>query len=67
MKIYCEGSHCSKRDSCAIHCVEEGEYQYIDYSTYGGGSSWADENSINHIKTWSSCGDDGNYKLYKNI
>lgn len=32
---YCEGSRCKKRDKCALHCVEPGEYEYIDWSTYG--------------------------------
>ena len=66
MSIYCEGSQCKKRDTCALHCVKPGDYEYIDWSTYGGGHSWSDE-KCTHIDTWCDCGDNGDYKKFEKI
>lgn len=62
--IYCEGSQCKKRDKCALHCVGPGNYEYIDWSTYGGGHAWSDEKGT-HVETWCDCGDNGDYKKFK--
>lgn len=63
---YCEGSQCKKRDKCALHCVQPGDYEYIDWSTYGGGHAWSDKNGT-HVETWYDCGDNGDYKKFKPI
>ena len=68
MKIYCEGTNCKKRDTCAKHQAEENVwYEYIDWSTYGGGHYWTDAEGNNHSETWWNCGDNGNYKLYERV
>lgn len=64
MTTYCEGSRCEKKDKCALHCVGPGDYYYIDWSVYGGGHCWADEEGKSHIETWIDCGIDGNYKNF---
>lgn len=66
MKTYCEGSHCKKRNTCIKHQIKNTEalYEYIDWSTHGGGQCWRDGEGKNHCETWFDCGDDGNYKLY---
>ena len=65
MKTYCEGLNCLKRDTCAKHQVTSGDWcEYIDWSNYGGGHYWVDEDGKAHCKTWTDCGDAGNYKLY---
>ena len=65
MKTYCEGSRCSKRNTCALHYMEENKvYEYIDWSNYGGGRYWTDENGEPHCETWANCGDEGNFKNY---
>ena len=63
---YCEGSQCKKRDKCALHCVESGDYEYIDWSNYGGGRAWSDEEGT-HIETWCDCGDNGEYKKFVEV
>ena len=63
---YCEGSQCKKRDKCALHCVGAGEYEYIDWSTYGGGRAWSDEEGT-HVETWCDCGDEGDYKKFEPV
>lgn len=62
--IYCEGSQCKRRDKCALHCVEPGDYEYIDWSVYGGGHAWTDEKGP-HVETWCDCGDNGDYKKFE--
>lgn len=66
MSTYCEGSQCKKRDQCASHCVKPGDYEYIDWSVYGGGHAWSDENGT-HVETWCDCGDNGEYKKFKGV
>lgn len=66
MSVYCEGSQCKKRDTCALHCVPPGDYEYIDWSVYGAGHAWFDEKGT-HIETWNDCGDNGNYKKFEPI
>ena len=66
MSVYCEGSQCKKRDKCALHCVKPGDYEYIDWSTYGGGRAWSDETGT-HVDTWCDCGDNGEYKKFELI
>lgn len=66
MKTYCEGTNCAKRHTCAKHhAVEDEWYEYIDWSTYGGGHCWTDAEGNSHCETWTDCGDAGDYKLYK--
>ena len=68
MKTYCEGTDCKKRDTCAKHRVVENEwYEYIDWSTYGGGNYWTDSEGKSYCETWFDCGDNGNYKLYTEV
>lgn len=55
--VYCEGSQCKKRDKCVLHCVEPGEYEFIDWSTYGSGTCWTDLNGDSHCEIRHSCGD----------
>ena len=66
MSGYCEGSQCKKRDKCALHCVEPGDYEYIDWSNYGGGCAWSDEEGT-HVETWCDCGDNGEYKKFEPV
>ena len=65
MNIYCEGSACSKRDICALHCniIENEVYEYIDFSQYASGSCNGD--GLATIEHW--CGDTGNFKRFKSI
>ena len=63
---YCEGSQCKKRDNCALHCVKPGDYEYIDWSTYGGGHAWIDETGF-HVETQFNCGDNGDYKKFVEV
>ena len=65
MNVYCEGSHCKKRDKCALHCVEPGEYEFIDWSTYGSGQYWNDSDGTPRCKVEHSCGDNGDYKNFE--
>ena len=69
MKTYCEGTNCKKRATCAKHQVKDTEtwYEYIDWSTYGGGHCWTDAEGNSHCETWTDCGDAGDYKLYEEI
>ena len=68
MKTYCEGTNCAKRHTCAKHrTVEDEWYEYIDWSTYGGGHYCTDAEGNSHCETWTDCGDDGNYKLYERV
>lgn len=58
--VYCEGTHCSKRDTCSLHVkanVPNQIYEYIDWSTYGSGASWTDLNGDSHCEISHSCGD----------
>ena len=61
--VYCEGSQCSKRDTCALHCDMKvnTDYEYIDFSNYGSGS--ADSNGNVTVTSW--CGDAGDFQRYK--
>lgn len=67
MKTYCEGSNCTKLNTCAKHQVKNMEicYEYIDWSTYGGGRYWTDAEGNSHCETWTGCGSAGDYKLYE--
>ena len=69
MKTYCKGANCKMRDTCAKHQIKDTEsfYEYIDWSTYGGGHFWRDTKGNNHYETWTDCGIDGNYKLYEEV
>lgn len=64
MSTYCEGSQCKKRDNCMLHCVAPGDYEYIDYSTYGGGEAWTDEQGETHVETWAYCEVEGHHKKF---
>ena len=64
---YCEGVNCSKRDKCTLHCVPPGDYEYIDWSTHGGGHAWSDADGNSHVETWTDCGDAGKFKKFINI
>ena len=66
MSTYCEGSQCKKRDKCALHCVEPGDYEYLDWSTYGSGHVWIDETGF-HVETQFNCGDNGDYKKFVEV
>lgn len=63
MDIYCEGTQCKRRNSCALHCdTKENEiYQYLDYSTQG--SARYDDNGPSVLEHW--CGDAGEYRHYE--
>lgn len=67
MGSYCEGMFCSKRNQCALHRVSLGTYEYIDWSTYGGGQAWTDAEGNTHIETWADCGDEGKFKKFITI
>ena len=69
MKIYCEGSNCTKRNTCTKHKIKDTEYfyEYIDWSNHGGGRCWTDHEGTNHWETYIDCGDEGDYKLYEEI
>ena len=64
MSTYCEGSHCSKRDTCKLHNPGEGTHNYIDWSTYGSGSCWNDSDGTPHCEVDYSCGDKGDFKKF---
>lgn len=58
---YCEGTHCSKRDMCAKHVkanIPNAVYEYLDWSTYGSGTYYNDENGNTICEITHSCGDD---------
>ena len=65
MAIFCEGTNCQKRDTCAYHTdIKDNElFDYMDLSTYGSGS--ADSTGYSKVEYW--CGDYGEYKHYKHI
>lgn len=64
MKLYCEGSCCSRKNECALHCPQPGILcEDIDWSTHGGGHAWSDENG-SHVETWCDCGDAGEFKKF---
>ena len=67
MSTYCEGTSCSKRDKCALHCVAPGAYEYLDWSTYGSGRYWNDPDGTPHCEVDHSCGDLGNFKHFKEL
>ena len=64
MNTYCEGTHCDKKSHCALHCVGPGEYEYIDWSTYGSGSFIKDKNGNYQSVIEHSCGNLGDFKHY---
>ena len=64
MNTYCEGTHCDKRSHCALHCVGPGDYEYIDWSTYGSGSFIKYTNGNNQSIIEHSCGNLSNFKHY---
>ena len=61
--MYCPGSNCSKRETCANHF---GSGQLIDFSTTGTAVAGYDHEGkrISHCEI--DCGDNGYYKHYKN-
>lgn len=63
MPVYCEGKTCSKRDTCKFHNPTDNRklYQYLDWSTQGSGCM----NAVNVTIIDYSCGDRGNYRLYR--
>lgn len=67
MSVYCEGSCCSKRSICHLHNPGEGTHQYIDWSTYGSGRLWQDNDGVHHSEVEHSCGDQGNFKHFKPV
>ena len=64
MNTYCEGTQCDKKSHCALHCVGLGEYEYIDWSTYGSGSFYRDKDGNYSSKIEHSCGNLSNFKHY---
>lgn len=63
--MYCPGTNCSKRDTCANHFTDG---QVIDESTYGWHAEGRDKNGNSIIIGEINCGDNGTYgyKYYKN-
>lgn len=67
MSTYCEGSSCSKRDSCKLHNPSEGTHEYIDWSTYGSGTFIRDNNGNYQAVIEHSCGDAGNFEHFEPV
>ena len=64
MNTYCEGSECSRRDTCKLHHPGEGTHQYIDWSRYGTGRFGKDRDGVCRSEIEHSCGDAGDFKHY---
>lgn len=62
--MYCPGSNCSKRETCANHF---GSGQLIDFSTTGTGVAGYDREGKYHPPSQKfDCGDEGFYDKYTN-
>ena len=61
--IHCGGKNCDKKCTCRFHANLEPNktYQFIDYSVEGFGKVSSD----GRCEEEYSCGDYGNYRLYK--